>query len=279
MRCFDKLDHRALLLRNGNANLLSLDKIVDEGPEPGYTFHGDRHTLQVLDAEGEADRNQKGFWEFDCSPLSEVYFRRAAVDRHFTREQIARARLARDIHCTSGHPSDSSLVISLINGSLLGTHITSTDVRNAKAIFGPCEACLVGKRRHHSVHSSDSPPATRPGQHLFGDIIPYDGVSITGNRGTFLCVCEFIGLLTGIPLKSKNKASIVSAMKQTIAIYNAYGFRVEVITTDAERCLQSAKDHVAEKGIRLTSTIPYEHQKRIERYVATINAARRTIRA
>ena len=94
-----------------------------------------------------------------------------------------------------------------------------------------------------------------------------------------MCVCEFIGLLTGIPLKSKNTASIVSAMKQTIAIYNAYGFRVEVITTDAERCLQSAKDHVAEKGIRLTSTIPYEHQKRIERYVATINAARRTIRA
>jgi len=284
LKCLDSLGIKATILPGSSINLLSLGQVVDAGDEPGCSFRGDRHYMEILDSEGivllEAHRNQKGFWGFDLRPSDcEVHYRRATVERHFSREQIARAKEARLLHSLLGHPSDSALVTAVDNHALAGTNVTSSDIRNATALLGPCEACIMGKRRNPSMHPSETPPATYPGQHLFGDIVPFDGVSLDGDKGMLLCVCEFIGLLTCIPLKNKAIPQLVRAMKQTVAIYNARGFRVKQITTDAERCLKGTATEMAKIGVIITFTIPYEHQKRIERYVQTINATKRTIRA
>ena len=123
-------------------------------------FKGDQHSLQIYDPTGElvvdAGRNNKGFWAFEIitEKETEVHFKRAEVDRHFTREQITRAKEARMLHCLLGHTSDSALTISLDHGSIVGTHLTSSDIRNARALLGPCESCIIGKRRNPSMHSS-----------------------------------------------------------------------------------------------------------------------------
>jgi len=284
LSCLDTLGIKAIVLPGSSINLLSLGQVVDAGDEPGCSFRGDRHYMEILDSDGnvllDAQRNHKGFWGFDMRPSNrEVNYRRASVERHFSREQIARAKEARLLHSLLGHPSDSALVTAVDNHALAGTNVTSADIRNAAALLGPCEACIMGKRRNPSMHPSMAPPATYPGQHLFGDIVPFDGVSIDGDKGMWLCVCEFTGLLTCITLKNKAVPQLLKAMRQTIAIYNARGFKVQQITTDAERCLKGTAIEMAKIGVLITFTIPYEHQKRIERYVQTINATKRTIRA
>ena len=152
-----------IILSGATANLLSLPKLADQG----CSFSGDRESLQVYEPDGslliEAFRNSKGFWAFEIVPAVEINFRIASTERHFTREQIIRAKEARHLHSRLGHPSDSSLCMMLDNGGLIGTHLTSVDVRNGRAILGPCEACIIGKRRNPSLYNSLSAPATHPG--------------------------------------------------------------------------------------------------------------------
>jgi hypothetical protein len=64
---------------------------------------------------------------------------------YFSNEERHRAKLARALHETLGHPSDHILTTALKNKNLDGTHLTAQDVRNSAAIYGPCVPCLQEK--------------------------------------------------------------------------------------------------------------------------------------
>jgi len=63
----------------------------------------------------------------------------------FPTKHRVRAEVARELHEIIGHPNDFVLCKSLDNAKLLGTHITSVDVKNANIIIGHCIACQQGK--------------------------------------------------------------------------------------------------------------------------------------
>eukprot|EP00975_Prorocentrum_lima_P027612 5804343-Prorocentrum_lima.AAC.1 len=63
-----------------------------------------------------------------------------------------------------GHVSYNKLMNGLTNNTITGTHLTARDVENCLEIFGPCQACLAGKRTAPSYrHQSMTEPANKVG--------------------------------------------------------------------------------------------------------------------
>ncbi len=65
-------------------------------------------------------------------------------ERHFTKEEVKRATLARSLHHFLGHPHDRALKLTLDRGLLSHhTHLTGQDIDLMTEFFGSCIACSM----------------------------------------------------------------------------------------------------------------------------------------
>ena len=85
-------------------------------------------------------------------------------DESLSTHQAERAKEARELHNSLGHPGDKALSLALDNGNLLPTQVTSQDLKNANLLLGPCIPCIQSKMRAPTERSSDSPHAQYIGQ-------------------------------------------------------------------------------------------------------------------
>ena len=272
-----EFDIEALYAPEATNNILSIPRMVDSG----YMFWIEHDAMQIyLDGtiHSTAYRNQKGFWTLPAN-LCDTNVLLTLLDRHFTPEQIDRAKRARQLHVCMGHLSDESLCVMLDNGNLINCAVTSSDVRNASIILGSCDACTAGKITTPSFKSSPHEPASTVGEHLYMDLLEVKERTIGGYLWFLVSVDEFSSYLSIVGLKSKHTGSVEKGIKSIISLFNAQGHRVVRITTDAERTLISAATEIGNLGVQLTETIPYEHEKRVERYIRTIKDRKRTIMA
>jgi hypothetical protein len=83
-----------------------------------------------------------------------------------------------------GHCGDAAITSALDNGTFQECHLTSQDLCDAREIFGTALPAF-GKEP-----SSDSPLATKVGEHIYLDIIILDGVSYGGNKVILFAVNE-----------------------------------------------------------------------------------------
>ena len=103
--------------------------------------------------------------------------------RHFTKEEVKRATLARQLHHFLGHPNDQFLKSTLDRGLLSHhTHLTGHDIDLMTEFFGSCKDCTIGKIHNSDLHvTSLSPPSTKIGQCVFFDLQLLTTSSIGGN--------------------------------------------------------------------------------------------------
>ena len=267
----------AVFAEGASSNVLSMPQMVDHG----YKFDVSSTNMRVYydgKLQSTVRQNNKGFWTTTLEVPSR-YVNITLADRHFTPEQIERAKKARRLHVCLGHPSDEGLCKMLDNGTLLNCEVTSSDVRNAHSILGNCDACVAGKIVAAPTGASHSEPATAVGDHVYVDLIELQERSIGGYHWFLISVDEYSSILHIVGMKSKHSGSVESALLSIVKQYNAQGHKVRRITSDAERTFLSTISGLASLGIQLTSTIPGEHEKRVERYIRTIKDRKRTIMA
>ena len=259
-------------------NILSLSKITD----CGYTFSGDReHTEFSHPRTGTClvgYRSAKNFNVVDLQqePPLPCYLL-ASFSSPFTREQVRRAHGVRELHVGLGHPSDDIFCIMLDSNCLVNCHFFAQDVRNAYAIFGECMCCIAGEIVSASALPSLAPSATLIGEKkLHIDILPYKITTIEGNTCGSIgddAVSRFLFL---VPMPNKGKRTLVYAILKIISLFNRFGYRVQTIVCEAERCLLATADLIGEYNVDVP-TIPGEHNKRIERHVRSVKYVSRTI--
>jgi hypothetical protein len=160
-------------------------------------------------------------------------------------ENRPRAQQAFNLCRLLGHPSDQALISLLGNGNMIGTALTSQDLRTARHLFGPCPACVEGKMQAPSLPSSLTPPATKIGERLHIDFIILSHESLKAALDTF----------------------------------NSRNHRVQHITSDDERVMKAATLYLASRGISITTTPAQFDEKRIERHIQTLKAKKRSIEA
>jgi len=270
---------RAIVVPKAEANLLSLRQLISEG---GY-FKGDRDALVVFDEKDRvkltATHKGDGFWRCNYDDLKKSSKVTTYEVKHYSAEERDRAKRAFDLCSLMGHPSDQALINTFDNGSFTHLDLTSEDFRNARALFGPCLACLEGKIKAPSSKPSTTPPASAIGEHLHVDLLPLTTVSLGGNSYLLIAVDEKTGYITTAPLKSKNSKSIYDGLLNIIHFFNSHGHKVRRITSDDERNFKATQDMLAKYGILYDSTPADLLEKRCERYIQTVKAPKRSVLA
>ena len=62
-----------------------------------------------------------------------------------------------------------------------------------------------------------------------------------------------------------------------ITVFQQYGYVVQIIHSDNENTILSARTFLKQQNIQLKTIAPYQHEPKLERYVQTINARFRSV--
>ncbi len=276
---------KAVVVETAPNNLLNLRKLCKDIQG---NFKGDHDHMEIFDKNGnlfaEAKDHGDGFLSVEYKPTSPDLINAGTVRNvsaeHFTAEEHTRATEAYALCGKLGHPGFKGLQKSLDEGAYPQTHLTSQDVRNAKTIFGPCLACLEGKMKKPKEISSKTPPATKIGERIYVDLIPYDCkrvAAVGGFVGSVFAVDEKSGyvIICGI----KTKSEVLDALQTITTVFNSHRHQVGQIVSDDESSFTAHIVALSKWGIKLTSTPAGQHNKRVERYIQTFKKRRESILA
>jgi len=264
-----------LVVPNACADILSISKCVD------HDYHGtfNKYGLQLFDKENNlvlsSGRDSNGLFACSFDDIEHM----TLLTLNFTKEQIRRAEEVRNLQQRLCFPSDFSLGTALTNGNILNCEYTAQDVKNASIIYGDCPASFAGKMTAPLTASSDTPPATSVGQKLALDLKHFHHPTIGGNTEAVVTVDENSTLLAVTFSKSKSNANISTAVGSIISLYNSYNHRVEHIVCDSENILLSIKDFCGKLGIKVTYTVPQQHNTRVEIQIRYLQDRERAVLA
>ena len=210
------------------------------------------------------------------------------AEAQLTPAQVRRAYQARQLHNVLSHPSDKTLIDSLNNGVIIGTHLTSQDVRTAAAMLGPCLACKVGKTHKPPYRESLDQPTTYIGEKIYCDIVPLDGCGCTdsaigGYDNMLMTVDSYCNMLHLVPLKSKSTDNLIKAFDIILAEYTKNGHkpvgrRFEIIS-DSESDFKACNTALGQRSVHLFHSPPYQHNQRFERQMQTLKCRKRCLKA
>jgi hypothetical protein len=249
-----------LVVPNACADILSISKCVDHG------YHGtfNQKGLKMFDKDNTlvltAGRDPNGLFACSFDDIENM----TLLTLNFTKEQIRRAEEVRYLQQRLCFPSDLTLSTALSNGNFNNCAYTAQDLKNASIIYGDCPASFAGKMTAPHTSTSSTPPATYVGQKLALDLKHFNNPTIGGNTEAVVTVDENSTLLAVAFAKSKSNANISKAIGNIISMYNSHDHRVEQIVCDSERILISIKDYCGSLGIKVTYTVPRQHNTRVE---------------
>jgi hypothetical protein len=157
------------------------------------SFKGDKHTLVVMDGNGNevlrGVNRGDDFWsclDRDLIPTSNVSYPSGVEDNvmlndsvlHLTAEERQRAKQAHELCAKLRHPGDHSVIMALDGGIFANNHLTSQEFRNGRKLFGACIACTEAKMKAPPEPTSITEPARSIGQRLHIDLIILKSTSI-----------------------------------------------------------------------------------------------------
>ena len=148
------------------------------------------------------------------------------------------------------HPSDEQMT------KFISCPITVQDLKNLRAIKGPCAQCLEGKPNFNKESNSanDSVEPTAPGEMLHCEI-----VFIMGKPRLFT-TDHVSGYCTFTVMETKSTQRVQKAFEEVINAYQGYLKVVRYISVDAESVLQVCEDFLKSRGVRMLARIPGEHE-------------------
>jgi len=198
--------------------------------------------------------------EYVCIPAE------ISTTQIFTKLQRDRAEMAHRMHVLMYHPSDDTLGMLLDHSGVINSQITSTDLHNARTLYGPCRECseakpragpLPNRKRHDNTDS------------IVGTEIQSDIVIVNG-KPKLITIVKDITYGVYSPLNDKSKTAVMDAMKDHIARIETPYKKIRKIVTDNDKTFLAMEEDMTQLGVEMNYAIPYEHCKRIERYVRNI---------
>ena len=184
----------------------------------------------------------------------------------YTEEQVRRAEIAEAMHISFEHCSDQQLKTFIESPSTINCPITFNDVKNLRAIKGPCRVCLEGKPKpNKGSHSTNDPYVP---QHA-GEMLHCDIVYVKGKPRLF-AIDHVSGYCSFIVMESKSVPDLTKAFEEILNAYQSYMKVVKVISVDGESNLKACKGFLNSRGVRLESRIPGEHEKFAERAMRVV---------
>jgi len=189
-----------------------------------------------------------------------------------------------DLHHRMAHASESSMC-SAVSGNDPVWRQAGVTEQQIRQVFRhePCLDCALCKRNLQParVRLPEDHRAWKPGQCLCIDPIPtVTPRAMDGEVSFFTVTCRATGRLHNIATMTKSSEAYIEVLEVVYRYYLRYGYKVEVVRTDAEFNLRSDKvdKFLASLQITLEHSAPYRHhQNGAERYIQTILKGTSTI--
>ena len=203
-----------------------------------------------------------------------------------TKKDVMQAKEARRAQAMIGNPSEKDLK-GMVSGNMIkNCPVTTTDITNALAIFGPDLASIQGKTVRHTpppvVADYVAVPCALVEQNkvvtLAADVFFVDGTAF------LITVSQRIKFITAEHVQVRTATNLSKHLTRVLQVYERAGFKIRTILMDGEfekvknlmPCVEcnttAAKEHVseAERTIRtikeqtrgLLGTLPFEHLPR-----------------
>ena len=219
-------------------------------------------------------RQDNKFYSIDARELTRVPSRHEYIcipaeisTKHiFTKLQRDRAELAHRMHVLMYHPSDDTLGALLDYNGVINAQITSTDLQNARIIYGQCRECSEAKPRSGPIPNRKRFDNTDP---IAGTEIQTDIVFVNG-KPKLLTIVREITYGVYSPLEDKSSKVVLAAIKIHIAKLETPYKKIRTMVTDNDKTFTAMENDLTQLNIKMDHAIPYEHCKRVERYVRNI---------
>jgi len=91
-----------------------------------------------------------------------------------------------------------------------------------------------------------------------------------------MLIDEFTTYLYSITMIRKNNSDIIIAFTLT-AYFEQHGLEIHTLHSDHESSLMSATTFINQQGLKYNTIAPYQHERKLERYVQTINSRFRSV--
>lgn len=199
-------------------------------------------------------------------------------------EEKRRAKAVAKLHDILNHPGDEYFAVLLDSNEFINCPYTSRDLRTARKVLGPCDACLKAK------HTKPTPSkmtlhraiAREPGYRLCADIY---FVSYVGRSGKmkkhpyFFCVDDFSNYMHIIKLKSKTTRDVWQTAQDVMSWYASYNWPVLFFATDHETVFGSLRGLLAanEPRVELEFNPTETHAEKAERMTRVVRERSRVI--
>jgi hypothetical protein len=197
----------------------------------------------------------------------------------YKRDEIEKAKQAREVSRRLGFPSKGALVELMNHGGINESPVTAEDVRRADHIYGPDIPLLKGK----TVKKPSLPYKQEPIPRLISSIVSLSiDIMFVLSHAFLLSVGDPLAFTMathlGWELGRRAKATLRKALHQQLALYKAHGFLVKYIHTDGEGAIASLSTELAgTHGIIMNPSGPGQHVASIERKAREIKERTRCI--
>ena len=138
-------------------------------------------------------------------------------------------------------------------------------------LLGPCDGCVKGKMTQEVAVTSKSRKADKIGELIHMDFMFFNGDThlITSD--------DYSNYIISIYLKTRDKQSVVNAIKRVLNINTSYGITVKELRSDSESVFIESEDSINSFGALLSTVAPSHHEKSIERLIRTVKEKTRSI--
>ena len=190
-----------------------------------------------------------------------------------------RAKQARRMHSCLNHPGDKAFGEGLDNGCYSNTKLTSHDLKNAKMLFGECNACMEAKMVAAPEPESTNYHDDVVGSTWYSDLVPFTDKTVGGNTYMMVSIEGTVGFIIVVGLKLKSHEGVLEASTKTIAIINSYGHKIKSWVFDDEATFVSIFDDLGERGITPSTTPAKSANKSAEIKIKELKNKSRAMRA
>ena len=201
----------------------------------------------------------------------------AASAEGLTRDEVRRVSEARCLQQMLGHPSDGDYN-GMVRGHMLrDCSVATTDIANARAIYGPNRDAVRGKttRRLPLPTVSNYVGVPRLIRDRCQDIDISADLFFINKVVFFVARSRRLQFGTDIATTGTTKSHLVDNLSQVVKLYNCFWFRVRTCFADGQfDCL-----HNEVKGVGVDTSGHDKHVGDIERLIHVIEERVRSIRA
>lgn len=193
--------------------------------------------------------------------------------RLFTKDQRDRAKRARELHISMGHPGNQRLGSLFRRGSIAGVRLTENDIDNSDILFGKCISCMQGKMIRHSSPPSQREKSVKIGERLHIDLMVWSKVMF------LVSVDEASGFVNGVRMISKSSRELYESIRSIVNWYKGYRHDVREIWSDRESGIAGEKvsNAIQSLGLSIKLSDTRGHDSTIERMIRVIKERARSI--